>query len=283
MSAPDSIDVLTLCRRSLRRAGQPLPSADMVNECANIQLQEVKADMMLWTPFHESLRARCTSGLTRGISHQTQPSDVNRLDSVILFDGPETWRGTMTSATALATTVDETSDTLIGMLLFLLSGEASGQWKQITGWDNVTKVPTLESAFDGVPDTTTVYLIANERTRLFEGSRNATAPGSTHVASLGKPREYERFNEGGIFHPTPDKTYGLWTEYYMDLSKVDEESCHFKRLMREWLSVFMQGLIAKNMQLFEDDRADNNMLIYRELLRQLRSSSLRVGQTVPYQ
>ncbi len=279
MAVSDYIDVHTLCKQALIDAGQPVPSPMMIEQMVNIQLQAVKSDIMFWAGDHPFFLTRVVQATVPGVRRVALPDDFHAMKQVLLLDG---LRGVMQSPTALDAQLDVTDTFMLGKLLLLTQGAGAGQWRHLTGWDNVAKTPTVESPWNIAPEASTGYLVVTEQSRIFKSAKAADLDGRDAATSAAKPCRAAVHHEELWFNAPPDQAYGVWVEYYRDISRLDEDGEPFLKMLREWFSVFKQGLITKALVRFDDDRAIDHTIIYERLLRQLQSKALRVGQTVPF-
>ena len=75
-----------------------------------------------------------------------------------------------------------------------------------------------------------------------------------------------------------DKVYGLLWSYWSDLDRLDEAGALFVKLLREWNSVWIQGVTAYLCQRYDDDRAVSTMSLYQGMLLGLSTEACGVGQ-----
>ena len=279
------IDIENLCHYALRRAGQPNPSAQLIAECVQYQFQEVKADIMLFSPTHQLLKRQAMRSTVKGVREYSQPNDLNLPLAVTLLDGPDEWRGTMTAVSGadytLATDVDADSDTIIGQTLITTGGTGADQFEVITAWNNTTKVATVQTALSTEPDTTTTYLIADTQCPIWNTEKHFDINRTRNPGSLRIPTQSAFYFEKLWLDYAPDKIYGLMYEYYVDLKKLDQTGSDFTKILNEWRSLFMEGVVAKSMGLLDDVRAPNQLVVYNQYMQTLKGQSLQVTQTIP--
>ena len=180
-----------LCRTALRRAGQPAPSGGMIQEAMNDAFMEVKNDIKMKAATHPLLETEAVLVTVRGVRKLSQPTDAHQVKSVLMFDGPDAWRGTAQTGASgsitLASTVSEDEGVLVGKPIFTLSGTGSLQYRHISGYTNSTKVATVSPNWTTTPDSTTTYLIANSQVELLQTTRQVLNYDQYNFATEGVP------------------------------------------------------------------------------------------------
>jgi hypothetical protein len=212
------------------------------------------------------------------------PEDHNQSLSLMLLDGPDEWRGTAQSGTSstitLASSFSESDDVISGKWIILTGGTGAGQYRQITTWNDTTKVATPDTSWTTTPDSTTTYLIAQSRYPLYPNNFDEVWDHYfTAETNVSKPRRCAMFNQEFYLYPVPDKsTYGLVHHYYADLSKVNESSSLFIQLLREWRSLWIQGIAAYTAQRYDDERFATFWTLYQSQLQRLAYDSPQYTQ-----
>jgi hypothetical protein len=96
---------------------------------------------------------------------------------------------------------------------------------------------------------------------------------------MGEPYTASVNGQEFLLHPTPDKsTYGLMNRYWVDLSLLDETGDLFRQLLREWRSLWVQGVAVKSMQRFDEDRYQSELGVYNLMLDLLAGQTSTVRQ-----
>ena len=90
------------------------------------------------------------------------------------------------------------------------------------------------------------------------------------------------FNQKLVLTPTPDKDYNLVWRYYSDIELMDEDSDRFITILREWRSLWVQGVTVKTMQRFDDERYQLELQVYGSMLGTRLVDALTIVQ-VQYQ
>jgi hypothetical protein len=235
-------------------------------------------------PFNRLFAVTATAPTVRGQMRYAIPDDHNQSLSLMLLDGPDEWRGTAQAGTSssmtLAASFSENDDDIGGKWLMLTGGTGSGQYRQILTYNDTTKVVTTDTAWTTTPDSTTTYLIVQNRHTLYP--KNFDEVWDYYLSmevNMSKPRRCALFNQEFYLYPVPDKsTYGLVHHYYADLSKVDEASTLFIQLLREWRSLWIQGIAAYTAQRYDDERFPAFWQLYQAQLQRLAYDSPQYTQ-----
>lgn len=287
MAIPYNPTISELCRTALRRAGQPAPSNGQIGEAISQQFQEVKNDIKLVAGTHPLLLANEVTVTIAGVQSYSQPSKANVVKSVLLYDGPSSWRGTLTAGNTTSlgfpSAIDSvvSSTDMVGKTVFTLSGTGSLQWAYIYNYTSATALvsPTLATA----ASTDTVIQVCNYKEELYDSSKQVI---NYLNYNFGVDRPIVGAMQGETFwlNCPPDKIYPLLWTYYKDIDQMDETDTDglWTKILREWRSVFIEGVTAKSMVLYDDTRQYDHMRVYQFMLNQLKSEALTIEQTVPY-
>ena len=283
MAIPADPSVTTIVTEGLKRGGRVAPSAAQITDATDHQLQEVKSDIMRVAATHPALQVFATVATTKGEQRYAWPTDMNIPLSITLLDGPDTWRGTAQAGAAstitLASAFSEDPDTVIGHYIVLTGGTGSGQYREVRNYVNTTKVVTVNSAWTTNPDATSTYLVISLHRKLWPLDKVTDHTVLQAPFLLGSPYQAANFGQEYYLYPVPDKsTYGVLYEYFIDISKLDEVGAVFVQLLREWRSLFIQGVAAYTMQRFDEDRAGPAYAMYNSILLELAGQVSTVSQ-----
>jgi len=283
MAVPANPTVTTIVTQALKRAGRVTPSAVQIQEAIDYALQEVKADIMLKAPTHKNLNKTATAVTMAGQQRYDTPDDYNVMDSITLLDGATEWAGLAQAGSVgtitLASSFSATEAELIGKFILLTDGPGLSGYRQIINYNDSTKVVTVDVNWEQPPTGATNYQIITQQPTLWPWSAPNEADHEQYLTTLGTP-QYALL-QGQQFHlyPIPDMaTYGLQLKYWADLSLIDEESDLFVQLLREWRSVWTQGVAVKSMQRFDEDRYLQELSVYSILLDALSSQTATIRQ-----
>lgn len=281
MAVPANPSVTSIVTQALKRAGRTTPTAAQITEATDHALQEVKADIMLKAPTHSNLVATVTSVTTRGQQRYAVPDDFNRFVTLKLLNGPDEWRGTVqtggTSSVTLAAGLTASVADLEGKYILITSGPGIEEYREIVSYTPATRVAIVDLPWLNIPTTTSTYLIVNQTHQLFPITAIEDFEKIETPSYLDVPVYATEFNQEFLLHPIPDKsTYGLLNRYYVDLSKLDETGDLFIQLLREWRSLWIQGIAVKSMQRFDEDRYQTELGTYNFMLDSLAAQTCSV-------
>lgn len=287
MAIPANPTMNGIILTGLKRGGRVTPTAAQITEAYESQFQEVKSDIMFIAPTHPLLEVTATTITTRGMQRYSIPPDCNNCISISLLDGRDEWRGTTVSASSTTITLaasmagyDEKE--LIGKYVLITAGTGVEEYKQIIGYLPGSQLALLESAWTNTP-TVSTYLIVSDHNQLWPYNVAYEFDHIRRVTQLGTPEIAAIFNQEYLLYPTPDKsTYGLLARYNSDLVLMDEASPLFIQLLREWRTIWIQGIAVKTMQRFDEDRYSKELDIYTNMLNFLNQQACGVTQ-VKYQ
>lgn len=287
MAVPLDPSVESIVTQALKRATLRVPTTAMITEATDHALQEVKADLMLKAPTHPLLLVTATSVTTRGQQRYAIPADHNVQQSITLLDGPDTWRGTAQAGTAgtitLAGDLSASDDDLTGKYIIITSGAGVEEYRQILSYDSVTNVAVVDLDWVSMPTSSSTYLICTAYTQLYPSNTETEFDRIDQPGSLGVPKEASLNGQEFLLYPVPDKsTYGLINRYWADLSKVDEAGTLFVQLLREWRSIWIQGVAVKSMQRNDEDRYQMELGTYNYMLDNLVPQTCRVTPVRQY-
>jgi hypothetical protein len=283
MPVPSDPSVSTIVTQALKRAGRVSPTAGQITEATDHALQEVKADIMLAAPTHPHLQTTSTTVTVKGRQRYAVPTDSNEHASLALLDGPTDWRGTAQAGGAttitLASSMTVEADDIIGKYILVTAGPGQNDYREILAYVPGTKVATVESAWTVNPTSSSTYLVVYESRQLWPKDTTTEFDRRYAPFGLGRPYEAAKFNQEFMVYPIPDlSTYGLLQRYWADLSKLDETGTLFVQLLREWRSVWIQGIAVKSMQRFDEDRYQSELGVYMTMLSLLTSQTCTVRQ-----
>jgi hypothetical protein len=283
MAVPIDPTVEVLVTQALKRAGRTTPSATQIQEASDHALQEVKADIMLLAPTHPSLMTTSTTITTRGQQRYAIPLDANEHISIMLLDGPNDWRGTAQAGGAtsitLASTVTSTADEVVGKYVIITSGPGVEEYREIIDYSPSTHIATVDLAWLSTPTSGSTYLVISESTPLWPQDTATEFDQNTGATTLGTPTVASLFAQEFLLYPVPDlSTYGLLSRYFADLSSLDESDPLFIQLLREWRSIWVQGIAVKSMQRFDEDRYQSELAVYKAMLDFLATQTCTVTQ-----
>ena len=282
MAIPTAPTIAAIVTEALKRAGRTAPSATQISEATTHQLREVKADIMLAAPTHPYLLGAASGYTIKGQQRYSQPPDANVPVSLTLLMGPTTWAGTAQAGSAstltLASTFSEDATIMYGKGLLLTGGTGQGQYRNCVGYNDTTKVWTPDSDWEVTPDVTSTYQMMNSQRSLWPLVDPTTELNTlANPFTLGVPQMAGMSGDEYIFYPIPDySTYGLYYRYYVDLDQLDDNGTIFLNLLREWRSLWIQGIAVKCMQRYDEERYMSELQVYKIMLDALATQTTRV-------
>lgn len=278
MAVPSNPTVADVVTEGLRRGGRVNPSSTDITNSTNIHFQEVKADLYLKAKQHQSLLTQGFAATTRGVSRYNWPTACEAMRSIQLIDAPTDgdWRGTAqaggASTITLSASFSQDSDLMIGRFVFITSGTGIGQFAQITGYNNTTKVATIETAWATLdsswvtPDNTSVYLVESMRYKLWDFGKPVDWD-TTHVPfAQSMPSTATVVNRQIWLDAAPDRVYVLLYDYWLALDQLDEAGTPLRNHLRKFRNVWTQGVAVKVMQRYDEDRYNSEIGIYNAML-----------------
>jgi hypothetical protein len=282
MAVPTDPTTTTICTEALKIGGVLNPSSAQVTAAIDNQLADVKSDVRRVASRHPLLKTTAVQATVVGQSRYSQPADADAIQAIQIWDGPDTWRGTAQAGASttltFAASFNESTDTVKGKFLVTTGGLGSAQYRQVTGYNNTTKVATVESAWTTTPDSTTTYLLVDTLRKLFDESKPYDWDYRLAPWGLSIPRHGALEGESLWLDYAPDKVYVLHWNYWADLDRLDESGTVFVKLLREWRSLWIQGVAAYTARRYDDDRFVPFITLYQAKLDALSPETCAVGQ-----
>lgn len=236
------------------------------------QWETIKTEIWNACRTDKLLEVEAVALCTVGSSSITLPSDFDNEISLTLFDAPDSYRGTAQAGAAgtltLASTFSATAAEMYGRYLFTLSGTGSGQVRQVTGYNDTTKVATVASNWSTTPDSTTTYLVGNTRYRL-----NRLDYIKTETPNQ-RPAYYSVLAYNIQVHPAGDKIYPVILAYRSNLTRLDDSGTVFTKHLRERRHLWVQGVKSKTMERYDDERRVQEKQIWEAMLKQYSAQNV---------
>lgn len=254
MAIPGDPSVQDIILNGMKEGGQYTISAGSTSytEFKNYQFETIKSE--LWAACHTD-RLLETEGVILtavGKTSLTLPTDFDTAIRLVVYDADDSYRGTLQSATVstatLATTFSSSTESMYGRKIFTLSGLGAGQYREVVGYNESTKVVTLSSDWTTIPDSTTTYMIATSEYELrrYDYLRKVT--------DAGRPAVYGMLAASIQVIPAPDKIYPMILLYRANLTRLDDGGAVFIKHLRERRSLWIHGVKVKTMARYDDDR-----------------------------
>jgi len=286
MAIDSDVSIANLVTEALKRAGRTSPTAGQISDATSYQFREVKTDLAARGGRHPVLLTESITSTTDGLQRYSWPTAARELHSVSILDGPDDWRGTAQSATsttlvlAAGLSISDAND-VKGKYLCTTGGTGSNQIRQITGWNNTTKTATV-STWTTTPDSTTTYLIASDHKGLWHIDKAVQWNSIPNPGTRGKSYAASTFGRELYLEHTPDKIYVLWWNYWSHLDRMDNAGSVVLGHIREYLSLWIQGIATKCMQRFDEDRYPGELEVYLAMLMTYEQEGSTVSAIQPY-
>jgi hypothetical protein len=280
MSAPSDPTVNTIITEGMNAAGQTTVTSGSAPHTAfkNAQFQTIKSE--IWAACKHDTLLETETCLLAGIGNSTisPPTDFDHETILWVYDGAIPYRGTAQTGAAgsitLASDFTETPAALYGRYIFTLSGTGSGQHRQITGYNDTTKIATVASNWATQPDSTTTYLIGvlSRELRRLDMTRS-------DFPSL-RPLFYNVVGTTMQVFPAPDQIYPIIFRYIPNLTRLDEASTAFVKHIRERRSLWVQGIKAYTVERYDQDNVNLEMPLWQRALSRYAGNNLGMTQMV---
>lgn len=256
-------------------------SSPQFSKFKNYQFQSIKSEMWAACKTDTLLETEAVLVTAVGSRAVTLPTDFDSEISLHIYDADEpSYRGTAQAAAVnsitLASDFTATADDLHGRYIFTLGGLGALQVRQITDYDDSTKVATVSNLWTVTPDSTTTYLIATHGRQLGRLDYNR------EVRQKNFPSSYGRTGIGMQVFPSPDKIYPILMVYRSNLTRLDEDGSLFIKHLRERRWLWIQGIKTKTMSRFDDDRYTTEKAIWDQALLQYAAENVVYDQLEPH-
>lgn len=284
MAIPSNPSVSSIVTEALKRAGRTSPSAAQISDTTEHQFREVKSDLTQRSSRHSSLETQYVTATVDGQSRYTWPTDADDIRSLTLVYAPtdDYWQGAATAGSPTTITLDASFSQDVanvrGRFIYLLGGTGVNQFAQVISYDNTTKVATVDRTWVTSPAAATIYHLGVSHRKIF-----------TFDKPWGFDTLYAPFSRGTPFRAAPvgremwldyapDRIYALWWDYWANLDQLDEAGSVFIRHLREYRSLWIQGIATKVMQRYDEDRYQLELQVYQNMLDAYAGYSAGVGQ-----
>lgn len=284
MAIPANPTVTQIVTEGLKRGGRVNPSSTQISDAATHALREVKSDIMRCAASHPYLQTTATGHTFVGEQRYRLPEDANEFVSLLLLNGPDEYRGTAQAGAGSTITLDADfpgdDNAIRGNYVLITDNTGEDQYRQIRSYVNATKVATISPTWGTNPDNTSEFLVVNETRSLWPQDMASEFDKERAPYQLGTPYLATKWADEFQLYPVPDRIYGLLYRYYVDLDQLDETGDVFVNLLREWRSVWIQGVAVKTMQRYDEDRYMQELGVYQAMLDQLTNQSCTVTAAV---
>jgi len=281
VSIPGDPSVQDIILQGMKEGGQTtvIAGGTAYTEFKAYQFDTIKSEM--WAKCKTDKLLETTSVLIAnvGTSAVTLPTDFDSEVSLVIYDGEDPYRGTAqagaSSTMTLASSFSDTQEAMWGRYLFTTSGTGSGQFRQISAYDDTTKIATVSEAWTTQPDATTTYLVATYAKEL---RRQDYYRGTVTAA---RPEIYGRMGTGMFVYPAGDDIYPIIITYRSNLTRLDDAGSLFVKHLRERRSLWVQGVKVKTMARYDDDRYTAEKMIWDQMLMDYAAENVVYDRMIP--
>ncbi len=260
MAVPSNPTVSSIVQDALRHVLTAAPTSGQETELTNNGFQTVKTEIWAACANDDLLRTSTYIILPIGNGQVDTPTDFNSEVALDVYAGPESWAFTAVAGASgtitLPSTFSADVSSLRGRYLFTTGGTGSGQYRQITAYDDTTKVASITPNWTVNPDATTTAFIGYHRRQLVRSDRG-------FAQNQGLPQWYRLVGSTSLnsdtpaieLMPVPDHArYALVLTYAPNLTRLDESGSLFVKHLRERRFLWIQGLVAQATRRYDEAR-----------------------------
>lgn len=254
MAVPSDPTVATICTAGMIAGGQYTVTAGSTAELAfeAAQFQEIKTELWAACKTDKMLETQACVVASIYTSLLSLPTDYDSEIRLLLFDADTAYRGTAQAGASgtitLAADFSADATNIQGRYIFTTGGTGSAQFRQISLYNDTTKVATVTAAWTTTPDSTTTYLVQQTFTEL---PRHDYEVGNYPNA---RPRWYSKVGTSIYVYPAPDLVYPILLEYRANMTRLDEVGTLLVKHLRERRALWIQGVKTKTMARYDDER-----------------------------
>lgn len=266
MSIAADPTVSTIVTDALKHAGIYNPSTAQVTEMTNGGLQTVKSELWAVSTRDRLIETSVMVILPIGSGQVDTPADFDHEIALDVYSCADSMAfiataGGASTITAAATFSADISS-IRGMYLFTTSGTGSGQYRQITAYDDTTKILTVTPAWAVNPAVATTAFVGHLRRRLVQHDPDGWSS-SINYPNTGYPTRYRIVGVSALntdmpaieVSPVPNTAnYALILTYGPNLTRLDEAGTLFVKHLRERRLFWIQGLVAQAMRRYDEAR-----------------------------
>ena len=266
MAIPIDPTVTIIVTDALQHAGIPSPTSAQITALIDGGLQTVKTEIWSACPRDRLLETSIMVVLPIGSGQINTPADFDHELTLDVFTCANSLAFTATTGAAgtitAPTTFSADISSIRGVYLFTTGGTGAGQYRQITAYDDTTKVLTITPNWTVTPGADTTAFIGHLRRRLVMDDPQGWAS-SLRYPNQGFPSRYRIVGVSPLntdtpaieISPVPDTAnYALLLTYGPNLTRLDEVSAVFIKHVRERRSLWVQGLVAQAMRRYDETR-----------------------------
>ena len=296
MAVPSAVTLDEIVTEALKRAGRTTPSAAVIASAKAQQFREVKSEMeQIFDVTLPELYGELGGATIIGETTLALPtSNVQAVESIRIYE-PGTddgWDDTLQAATSttmtMAAALNEDTEKMQGRYVYFDGGTGSGQLVQMGEYNNTTKVSPITGTFETTPDNTTTYVIASDREHTIQEDlilqseldvdlvRGRPTCWASVWANPGSATDQDDVVRSIRWNIVPDKVYPVRYVVRYAMDWLDESGTLLTTMLRRYRAVWIQGIAAYSMQLYDEDRFFQTYQIYRDMLEKLSAKYARI-------
>lgn len=267
MAIPSDPTVTSIVRDALRHAGLFQPTTAQITELSTEGLQTVKTELWLSQERDRLLETAAMVLLPIGSGQLNTPADFNHVVTIDVYGATSSMAFTAAAGASGTMTAPSTfgSDAtfLRGQYLFTTGGTGSGQYRQITDYNDTTKVLSITPNWTTPPDATTTAFVGHLRKRLVMDDQDPGRLLGNPEQTQGFPTRYRQVGSSPLntdnpaieIIPVPDTAnYAALLTYGTNLTRLDETGTLFVKHLRERRTIWIQGLIDQACRRYDEAR-----------------------------
>ena len=276
MAAPAVPTATSIVTEALKRAGYSNPSSAQITRGEGEYMAEVKNDIFMLGKKLKPLYTASVLVLTEGRSRYSNPTDYASDMVMDVMYGSHV--GTLQAGAAGSFTLSATESigatSIIGKDLLITSGTGIGSMSQVVTYSDTTKAGSPSPNFTTAPANGSGYMIVDTYQPLIQ-KPDWEMGKIDNIVGQGRPLYYFPIGDADygefILKPAPytsDTTvYALRMKYYANLLTLDLAGTLQSTLYHRWRNLYTQGVLAKQLQDDDDNRADRENQKYIGLLQ----------------
>ena len=269
MAVPTVPTVNSLLTEAFRRCGIATPTAAQLLRAEDEWFEEVKRDIGDEKRWH-ALEETIVMIPQAYIQVYPIPSPLLRVLRVRFYYGDVT--GTTSAAGANSITLGSNAGDVVGRKIYITSGTGAAQVNRITAYDATTGIATVACAWTTTPFPST-FMVATLELPVCgpEPSVPMLGIGASQVIN-----HWAEFEAKLYFWPNLSiSTCALELDGVVDLSLVDETDARVTRVLREWRTALVLGVMTRIQQEQNDDALNATQVLYDKALLRLKIKDSR--------
>lgn len=284
MAIPSDPTVSSIVTEGLARGGRVNAAAGIISSATEHQFREVKSDITQRSARHPVLETQYVTATVDGQSRYAWPTDADDIRSltIVYADTDGYWQSTAqaggSNTITLHASFSQEANLVKGKFIYLLGGTGANQFAQIISYDNGTKVATVDRNWTTNPASGTTYHIGGWHRKIYSFDKPWGFDCLSAPYQRGTPFRAAPVGREMWLDYATDRIYALWWDYWSNLDRIDEAGSVFIRHLREYRSLWIQGIAVKTMQRYDEDRYQSELQVYGNMLDAYGAVSAGVGQ-----